>query len=399
MKQPSVHRLRAYCSQGPARRQARHLQALRIRRSAGFTLTELLISLVLGLFTVSAVISVLVGGSETFRTTDALSRMQENGRFALEIMRRDLRGAGFTGCRRTLQAELPRPPAVATPLDVNLVRNTLNPAPAGGADALSFAFNFAEPILGYEATGDGTGAAWVAGDVNMPAAAANPLVTNALDDSDIVIATTARGPGVGVSAQPAPPNFEIPINAGSDIAVGDVVMLTDCSRAVITEVTGTGGGVLLSHAVGPGTPGNYKLDFSGPSFGPGSEVFPVERVAYYIANSPVTGRSALFRNGQEIASDIEDLEVEYGIDINADLRIDQYVDAANVAGAGVPGPPWEGVLATRVHLLISSGEENSLAEQPVAGLNYAGGTFNAPAGDRRLYQVFSATISIRNRLP
>ncbi|MEE4108769.1 MAG: hypothetical protein V2I24_05450, partial [Halieaceae bacterium] len=132
-------------------------------RTAGFTLTELLISLVLGLFTVTAVISVLVGGSETFRTTDALSRMQENGRFALEIMRRDLREAGFAGCRRTLRAELPRPtPPIPVGPDVGVIRNTLNPPPAGGVDPLSFAFNFADPIAGYEATGDGTGTSWTA---------------------------------------------------------------------------------------------------------------------------------------------------------------------------------------------------------------------------------------------
>jgi type IV pilus assembly protein PilW len=375
------------------------------RRAAGFTLTELLISLVLGLFTVTAVISVLVGGSETFRTNDALSRMQENGRFALEIMRRDLREAGFTGCRRTLRAELPRPPAgVAVGPDVGVIRNTLNPPPAGGADPLSFAFNFADSIVGYEATGDGTGASWTAGDAAMPAAAANPLITAALDDSDIVIVVAPRGPGVGVAGVLGP--AIIPIDPGSDIAAGDVVLLTDCSRGAIMEVTAVGGGgVSLGHGVGPGTPGNYTVEIGAGAFGVGAEVFPIERAAYYVANSPVTGRRALFRNNQEIASDIEDLEVEYGIDTNADARINQYVTAANVApivtAAGILGPgesPWEYVRAARIHLLLSSGEEDNLAEVPVAGLNYAGGTFNAPAGDRRLFQVFSATVSLRNRL-
>ncbi|MEE4110795.1 MAG: PilW family protein, partial [Halieaceae bacterium] len=347
------------------------------------------------------------GGSETFRTNDALSRMQENGRFALEIMRRDLREAGFTGCRRTLRAELPRPPAGTLALDVGVIRNTLNPAPAGGVDPLSFAFNFAEPILGYEATGDGTGASWTAGDVTMPAAAANPLITAALDDSDIVIVVAPRGPGVslppGAPAPVAATNFDIPVTNPDEFAVGDIVMITNCSNGAIMEVTGIVGGA-LQHAAAAGTPGNYMVEIGG-GYNEGSEVLQIERVAYYIADSPVTGRRALFRNNQEIASDIEDLEVEYGIDTNADARINQYVTAANVApivtAAGILGPgesPWEYVRAARIHLLLSSGEEDNLAEVPVAGLNYAGGTFNAPAGDRRLFQVFSATVSLRNRL-
>jgi type IV pilus assembly protein PilW len=62
-----------------------------------------------------------------------------------------------------------------------------------------------------------------------------------------------------------------------------------------------------------------------------------------------------------------------------------------------PGPAWENVLSVRVNLRITSGEENNLAEQPVT-LNYAGTTFTAPTGDLRLHQVFTTTISIRNRL-
>lgn len=363
----------------------------------GFTLTELLVSLVLGLFTISGVLIVVLGGMETFRTTDALSRIQETGRFALELIRRDVREAGYHGCRRTLRAEIPRPPAAASPLDLDLIRNTLNPAPAGATDNLSFAFNIADSLMGYEATGTGGGSSWTAGDPTIPAPGSNPLLTNPRDDSDILVAVAPRGPGVAVIAPAAPPDFEVPIDPGSGIQAGDIVMVTDCARAVVTQVTANVGGVLLQHAVGPGTPGNYKIDFGG-TLGVGAEVIPMERVAYYVADSPVTGRPSLFRNDQEIAMDVEDFQVEYGVDTNGDSRIDQYETAATMLTVVTLGPAWENVLAVRVHLRISSGEENNLAEEPVT-LNYAGATFTAPAGDLRLHQVFTSTIGVRNRLP
>lgn len=374
-------------------------QRSHVARAAGFTLTELMISLVLGLFTISAVLAVLLGGSETFRTTDALSRMQETGRFALELLRRDIREAGYSGCRQFLRAEIPRPAAGVTPLDIDLIRNTLNPAPVGATDNLGFAFNFAEPLAGYEATGDGSGASWTAGDISMPAASANPLVTNGLDNSDILIVVVARGPGAEVTAAMGSPDLAVPIEAGSGIAVGDVVMVSNCEQAAVFQVTQTG--TTLAHDVGPvGTfpngPGNYTTNLGTP-FRAGSEIFPIERVAYYVANSPVTGRPALFRNGQEIAGDVEDFQVEYGVDTNGDLRIDQYETAAGMVTVTTFGPPWENVLAVRVHLRISSGEENNLAEQP-AVLNYAGVTFTADATDLRLHQVFSTTVGVRNRL-
>jgi len=375
--------------------------------SRGFTLTELMISLLLGLFTISGVLIALLGGVETFRTTDSLSRIQETGRFALEILRRDIREAGYNGCRGSLRAEVPRPPAAVTPLDVDLVRNTLNPAPVSAADNLSPAYNFAEPLQGYEATGTGGGSSWTAGDATMPVVGANALITNARDDSDVLLAVVPRGPGVAVVAPTLPvvgPDFEIAVDAGSGIAAGDVIMLTDCARAAITQVTGVAGGTLLSHAIGPAPatvdaenpPGNYKIDLGG-AFGIGSEVFPIERVAFYVADSPVTGRPSLFRNGQEIAMDVEDFQVEYGVDTNGDLRVDQYVNAAGMLTVATLGPAWENVVVVRVHLRISSGEENNLSEVPVT-LNYAGTTFTAPAGDLRLHQVFTSTIGIRNRL-
>ncbi|EAQ95819.2 PilW family protein [Congregibacter litoralis] len=371
------------------------------RWQQGFTLTELLVSLVLGLFVVGGVLSALLGGLESFRTTDSLSRMQESGRFALELLRRDIRQAGYTGCRSRLRAEVPR---LTGSLSNNLIRNTLNPAPVGAVDALSFAFDFADPLMGYEATGSGTGSSWTAGVAGIPAATANPLLTNPRDDSDILVAVTPRGFGLGVPALFLGTD-PIIVNTGNDLAVGNVVMVSDCTSAAITQITGiatAAGQDSLTHAIGlvtpgPNTgPGNHTVNL-GRSFSVGAEVVPIERVAYYVADSAVTGRPALFRNGLEIAEDIEDLQVEYGVDTTGDTRINQYVTAAGMLVIATPGPAWENVLAVRVHLRISSGEENNLAEQPVT-LNYAGTTFTADAADLRLHQVFTSTISIRNRL-
>ena len=159
----------------------------------GFTLTSLLVSLVLGGFLVAGMLSVFLGGLETFRTTDALARMQESGRFALEILRRDLRQAGFVGCRNSLRQELPRGTGA---LGLGLIRNTLNPAPSGGSDPLPFEFDFQLPVVGYEATGDGTGSSWTAADPIAAAPGSVALFGNARDDSDIIVTLQTRGTGI-----------------------------------------------------------------------------------------------------------------------------------------------------------------------------------------------------------
>jgi len=66
------------------------------QRQRGISLVEILVALVLGLVLMGGIIQLLIGSKQTYRFYDALSRIQENGRFALEAMARDIRMAGFS---------------------------------------------------------------------------------------------------------------------------------------------------------------------------------------------------------------------------------------------------------------------------------------------------------------
>jgi type IV pilus assembly protein PilW len=65
------------------------------RRTGGYTLIELLISVSLGLAMMSVAMQYLVGSSASFNATETASRIQENGRFALTMITDDLRMAGY----------------------------------------------------------------------------------------------------------------------------------------------------------------------------------------------------------------------------------------------------------------------------------------------------------------
>jgi len=69
------------------------------RRQHGVTLIELMVALVVGLLVLGALIKVYVDMSSMYRFNEGLARVQENGRFALEFIRRDARKAGFWGCK------------------------------------------------------------------------------------------------------------------------------------------------------------------------------------------------------------------------------------------------------------------------------------------------------------
>ncbi len=67
-----------------------------VQHQRGLSLVELMVALVISLFLTAGVIQLFIGSKQTYRLYDALSRIQENGRFALQAMARDIRMAGYS---------------------------------------------------------------------------------------------------------------------------------------------------------------------------------------------------------------------------------------------------------------------------------------------------------------
>ena len=89
------------------------------RRQCGFSLVEVMVALVISLFLIAGVIQLFIGSKQAYRFHEALSRIQENGRFALQAMTRDILMAGF-------QFPTPLPPSPAPPSPNNAVESTGN---------------------------------------------------------------------------------------------------------------------------------------------------------------------------------------------------------------------------------------------------------------------------------
>lgn len=68
------------------------------RRQLGMTLIEIMIALLIGAFLLGGVMQIFVSSQQTNRMQESLSRLQENGRFALEFISKDIRRAGYWGC-------------------------------------------------------------------------------------------------------------------------------------------------------------------------------------------------------------------------------------------------------------------------------------------------------------
>lgn len=117
-----------------------------LRRSAGFSLIELMTAITIGLLILAGLASVFVNSSNANRELKNSAEQIENGRFAIELLTQDIRHAGFYGELATLPAApatAPDPCVAPTAGAVNDTTNTALALPVQQISAASVPTNCA----------------------------------------------------------------------------------------------------------------------------------------------------------------------------------------------------------------------------------------------------------------
>ena len=362
------------------------------RNERGVTLVELMISMVLGILLTGAIIQVFIGNRESYAFNDTLSRIQENARFTLDHIAFNTRMSSYTGCLNDV--------AITNNLTIpNNVRDDIE----GG-------------IQGHNANGTLTGQTFAATAMD-PAPSGNnadwtpalPVELNnlVLPGSDVLIVRSISGDTNTLTA-PFSDASQLFIEGPHDFVNGELLVVTDCQRASIfqlTNVTTAGTDFVLHHANGGGfDPGNAASNWSvDQTYGLGSEVGRLTTHAFFIGrnnnNRPslfqlrlrgLTATQSGFGLPEELVEGVDTMQVRYGVDNDNDGDVDNWVTADAVAN-------FVNVLSVEISLLARADEEYGTETDAVV-YNVGGMSFD-PVNDRRLREVYSTTIGIRNRLP
>jgi type IV pilus assembly protein PilW len=325
----------------------------RINKQKGISMVEILVALVISLFLLGGIVQVYLGNKTTFKFTNALAEIQENGRFALDWMSQDLRMSNEWSCVKF------------NPADTDNINNTLSAATVTNYDSNFHDFVGEEAIEGTNNTG--------------------------LNGSDTV---TIRGgkPGQANVKSPFVPagTASLNVTTGSRIGQGDFVLVTRCgtndlliaAEADILRVTNS-----------TSVAANTLLTFAGSKsqqFENDASVIELQTVTYNIANG-ASGEPSLFRTefgtAVELVEGIEDMQILYGVDSDNDESANQYLSSNNVAD-------FDDVVSIRLMLLVHS-IDDFVAEAPQT---YSFNGAQTTPADRRLRQVFTATVALRNRI-
>lgn len=358
------------------------LQQLRPCQTArGFTVVEILVAMVISLLLLAGILTLFSNSRATYESNDRLARIQENGRLALDVIARDVRGAGNLGCAKP---------------DGKSLTNVLN-------NSTDLLWNFAVPVQGFNASGTGWAPALVSPVTTDRADTdgGGPDVDGPTPGNDVLV---VRGPRRDTSPQVVNTDMtgtaDIVVNkTAGGLRNNDIAVIASCTQASVFQVvtydqaTGT-----ITHNIPTGGL-NSSEDISGQYDANSSQVFPVETVVYFVdastaAPAPgVTGTSLWRRAGnnspEEVVEGVDSFQVEFGVDTDGNSLADVYRNASAVTD-------WNEVVSVRVGLLMRSLTEYGSDRDNVARtlLDQSIAAFN----DRYQRLVFTTTMTLRNKV-
>ena len=353
------------------------------KKQSGFTLIELMIAMVIGLILMLGAVGLLISNNRIYTEQTSMARLQENARFAIEIIIKDIRMAGYAGCAATIS-------------NVNNNVNNTDPTSAADDDNL---LTFKDAIEGSESA-----AAFVPSGAAVPT---NPAPVAGTDGFGLRFLAPS---GVTLDNPYLPPTAATTkVNDNTILSIGDVVAMTDCADVDIFQITNLNSSFSqVTHNSGTGTPGNSQSGLS-KTYGEDSQLLMLISRRYYIGNN-ADGVPSLYRyhraqdrddsdsdgdsteiieHSQELIEGVENMQLLYGEDTGTDRVADTYVNAAGVTD-------WEDVVSVRLALLFRTIKANRAIDINTRVYDLLG-TNTTAANDYLQRRVVNATVQLRNR--
>jgi type IV pilus assembly protein PilW len=346
------------------------IKSMKQRRAKGFSIVELMVAILIGLIILAGVIQVVVTSKTTFLSQEEMSFIQENARYAVDVIGKDIQSAGYWGCAGSNAR-------VALAARSTVAPELLSTLPVGGYDGTSYG--------------------------GMPAYLRDrmPLPSGVTESPDVLFVRGAEGTMAGIKNHDgALITTDIAHNVKDNsyfVVIGD-----DCRRLSIvkaatvseTEIVYGAGADNCSTAIKPSLlKKTYDCTEPYEAYLPGATVMEYGAKAYFIGNSSaISGFPALKRlvfssagiEQEELALGVEDMQILYGVmSIGGNV---QYKTAALVTAA-----EWSQISSVQVQMVFRS---QSAAAQRAVTQTFLGKTYN----DGFMRQLVSTTFRLRNRI-
>lgn len=349
-------------------------------KQLGLSLVELMVAVLIGLIILAGVVQVLVSSKSTFLAQEDVAFIQENARYAMDVIGRDLRNAGSMGCAGANK-------------DFAFVPTINNAA----EDLLigEFAVETSADITDQLATADIRPVTGVSGS-DLP----EGLIVRSADGLPRALTLDQNGTLFTLNSVQGISNGQLIAVVGEDCRRAAVVkaITVDANNSTINFNNGACTSA-IKLALGSSVSCQANCACTGDSggvartFKTGATITPYSVRGYFVADSGVLpGQPALkrqvIRNNQieveEIALGVEDMEFIYVVENGST----EYLTSAEML-ASTDSQIWAKVSAVEVHMLMRSSGETSVSAD---AKTYLGNSYS----DKYVRRVVSSTFKLRN---
>jgi len=370
----------------------------------GFSLIELMLALTIGLLLSGFMVAIIVNTSASNREIDKSNRQIENGRYASELLRDDMRLAGFYG---DYGGVLPAAGALATVCSstaADLLAGLLMPIQsftAAATNALSTACS------GSLVTGSESPQVVVGTDVII----VRRTDTNAVCGTGTTPAVPTVGDYYLQSTAAGALDVQVGTNAAGGFAFGTTKAdgtATDLCKKVLTPAVVTAGGrdnscptVLTSSTVAiPANATGSCVGFTAAA------IRKLHVNIYYISpcnicsgtadSIPTLKRLRLIAGGfnvEPLVDGIENLHIQLGVDTSDPTDVVNYGSPDSYLDAPLTQAQWANVVTVRLHVLSRNTDSTPGYTDPKT---YVLGSRSVTPGGAYKRHAFSSLIRLEN---
>lgn len=359
----------------------------------GFTLVELMISMILGTVLIAIAMTAFQAGAHSTRFSESIAAIQSNARFALGELTAGVRSAGYTGCSSPLKQ---RP----------LIPSRVSSSAILQADLQS--------LVGFEVRSTDWLPTMPQGYTNADSAGYTPVTSGRakpISGSSAIVLEGAIGRGTGLSTPNYASNTIQLTDLSSGFSPGSMAIISTCSQSeafhILSASSTLAAGVIITTVAAVNDTyainADYELD---------TRVIPYRRALYFIGE---TGRftnasqpiRALFEHAYPYV-DRTPVELAEGVDAMV-IRYRMLDEDGNTNEVSANDASFDAdlVVSVRIGLLFSTDTRKESSDDNVsfqiAGVNVVPvegdteQTVPSYPNDDRVRLVFEQTAKIRNR--
>lgn len=393
------------------------LKAKSCAKQSGLSLIELMVAMTISLFMLIAIGLVYSTSKSGFAYANNTVRMSEDASFALDSISRDVRMAGYAGCKG-----VSRTPAVPGTYDINtdiLIPNLdqvkglsitaaadkPNPFSASLFNALENVQGFTNNAAAVTAAGSPLPSFLNTSSTSFAVSTTAPIlfVSGGSERALQVNAAVTAGSGASTDIY-----FEGDPNKWNNNFAGSkkyFMLISDCKNSEIFRADGmsTSGKMTTEKKLLQ----SYTADAVVTSLVSSTYFLASRKNGDVTASTPSLYRSYFNGNTQqteELVPNVEAIAFQYGENTTClggaacsatnppSFVADSYVQAAAVTD-------WSRVVSVRMGLIMVTEDNGQTANQSTNTdvVKWINGDYTVPTADRRLRRAYSTTVTIRNR--